>query len=540
MFGLSACATLGIDKPGFLERADKVQAEEAVMPAPPSAKPVQTGDSYYQYGNAQLKAALDLRAKHGRAKNIILMIGDGMGVSTVTAGRIYTGQAKGEDGESYVLEMEKLPYTAFSRTYAHDAQVSDSASTVTALTTGAKSSIRTIGVDQTVPYDNCVASKGHVLTSLFELAEDAGRATGVVTTARITHATPAGVYGHVANRGWERDSVMGKEAVKDGCVDLARQLVEWPRGDGLEIAMGGGRENFLPKEIDDPEYEGKHGKRRDGRNLAEEWAARPAHQWIWNSDQFTQTDFSGSEKVLGLFEPSHMQYDGDRPGDKGGEPSLSDMTRAAITRLSQDEDGFVLMVEGGRIDMANHANNAARALEDVMAFDAAVKMAREMTNPDETLIIVTADHSHGLTINGYPKRNNPILGLTVSLDGKPMKAADGKAYTTLLYSSGPGSMFASSKDFRKIVPGKYSLGADRKADDAILVTRPDPKEVDTEDHDYVQQALIPSRFSMHTGEDVPVFADGPSAWLVHGAIEENTLFHIMAYAAGLAGHTPEK
>ncbi len=536
---LNACATLGVGSEKPRPAQSPVQSP-ITAPRPATPEPVQTSDSYYLNGAAQLNAAIAHHATKGRAKNIILMIGDGMGISTVTAGRIFTGQAKGKDGESHILEMEKLPYTALSRTYAHNAQVSDSASTVTALTTGAKTSIRTIGVDQTVPYGDCAASKGHELTSLFELAEDAGRATGVVTTARITHATPSGVYGHVANRGWENDAVMDEETHKAGCVDLARQLVEWPHGDGLEIALGGGRTNFLPKETTDPEYDDEIGMRKDGRNLADEWAQKPDHQWIWNAEQFSGIDFSGPAKVLGLFEPSRMQYDGDRPADPGGEPSLSDMTRAAITRLSQDEDGFVLMVEGGLIDMANHGNNAARALEDVMAFDAAVKTARDMTDPADTLIIVTADHSHGLTINGYPKRNNPILGLTVSLDGKPMKSADGKPYTTLLYSSGPGSMFATPDKFRTIVPGKYSLSSDAKKDDADKVARPDPSTVDTTEHDYVQQALIPSRFSMHTGEDVPVFADGPSAWLVRGAIEENTLFHIMAYAGGLAGYNPDE
>ncbi len=537
---LNACSSLGMKTPKFITDTFAPQSVEPNAQPAVTPKPVQTADDYYQTGAAQLNAALDQRATKGRAKNIILMIGDGMGMSTVTAGRIFTGQAKGLDGESHILEMEKLPYTALSRTYAHDAQVSDSASTVTALTTGAKTSIRTIGVDQTVPYDDCAASKGHELTTLFELAEDAGRATGMVTTARITHATPAGVYGHVANRGWERDSLMGAEAKTAGCIDLARQLVEWPHGDGLEIALGGGRENFLPEANPDPEYDGKSGKRGDGRNIADEWAQKPDHQWIWNSAQFADIDFSGPQKVLGLFEPSRMQYDGDRPEDGAGEPSLAEMTRAAITRLSQDEDGFVLMVEGGLIDFANHANNAARALEDVMAFDAAVKMAREMTDPGETLIIVTADHSHGLTINGYPKRNNPILGLTTALDGNPMKGADGKAYTTLLYSTGPGSMFATPDQYRTIVPGKYSLNADDKKDASGLVTRPDPQDSDSHDHDYAQQALIPARYSMHTGEDVPVFADGPSAWLVRGAIEENTLFHIMAYAGGLAGYMPDE
>ncbi|VAV90031.1 Alkaline phosphatase [hydrothermal vent metagenome] len=508
-------------------------------PVQQTALPQQTTDTYYQAGSAQLSQILQQKAQTGRAKNIILMIGDGMGMSTITAGRIFSGQAQAKDGESYLLEMEKLPYTAIARTYAHDSQVSDSASTATALVSGVKTNIRTLGVDQTVPYADCMAAKGHHVSSIFELAEDAGRATGMVTTARITHATPASVYGHSANRGWEVDSVISAKDREAGCTDLAQQLIEWPNGDGLEIALGGGRANFLPKQQTDPEYAKKTGNRADGRNLAEEWAQKSGQQWIWNQAQFDAIDFSGPQKVLGLFEPSHMNYNGDRAKDGSGEPSLAQMTKAAITRLQQDKDGFVLMVEGARIDMANHGNNAARALEDLMAFDAAVKVARQMTDQRETLIIVTADHSHGLTLNGYPQRGNPILGITKTADGKPMKGADGKAYTTLLYATGPGSSFATPDQYRTIVPGKYSLSSDAEKQNSKPVRRPDPQQTDTTAHNYQQQALIPSRFSMHSGEDVPVYADGPSADLVHGAIEQNTLFHIMAYAGGLAGYEPK-
>ena len=136
-----------------------------------------------------------------------------------------------------------------------------------------------------------------------------------------------------------------------------------------------------------------------------------------------------------------MEYEADREKDKGGEPSLAEMTEIAINRLKQDEDGFVLMIEGGRIDHAHHDGNAARAMEDYVAFDAAIKKALEMTSREDTLIVATADHSHTLTINGYPKRGNPLLGLAVDVDGKVMLADDGKPYTTLSYANGSGSVF---------------------------------------------------------------------------------------------------
>ncbi len=499
-------------------------------------KPVQSADSYYQSGAAQLNTALKHQSITGRAKNIILMVGDGMGMSTVTAGRIFTGQANDVDGESYILNMEKFPHTALSRTYAHDAQVSDSASTITALTSGAKVNRGTIGVDQSVAFGDCAASKGHNLTSLFELAETAGRATGVVTTARITHATPAGVYGHAASRGWERDTRLDEEAQAQGCVDLARQLIEWPYGDGLEVAFGGGRENFLPDTEIDPEYDDQWGKRGDGRNLVDEWAQKAGHEWVWNGEQFAAIDFSTPTKVLGLFEPSHMK-DSTEHRAGAGEPTLAALTKAAITRLSQNDDGYVLLIEGAKIDLANHDNNAKRALQEVMAFDQAVAVARAMTDRADTLIIVTADHSHGLTINGYPKRNNPITGFANEGGFARDNAADGKTHSTLLYSSGPGTFLATEE---QLVQDNEGEAVDYSANETMALSRPDPSAIDPQSPEFRNQSLIPTRFSFHTGEDVPVFADGPSAHLVRGAIEENTLFHIMAYAAGLAGYAPEE
>ena len=125
-----------------------------------------------------------------------------------------------------------------------------------------------------------------------------------------------------------------------------------------------------------------------------------------------------------------MQYETDREKDKGGEPSLAEMTAKAIDMLSQNNDGYVLMVEAGRIDHAHHAGNAYRALEDTVALSDAVKAALAKVNQEETLVIVTADHSHVFTIAGYPKRNNPILGIAGEGDDK-------KPYTTLGYMNGP-------------------------------------------------------------------------------------------------------
>ncbi|MGB0262704.1 MAG: alkaline phosphatase [Henriciella sp.] len=472
----------------------------------------QANDSYYE----QAERAVSARITDDfvpSAKNVIIMIGDGMGVSTITAARIYAGQRRGLDGESYKLTMEQFPHMALARTYSHDFQVSESASTATAIISGVKTRSRLIGLRQDAALGNCATVAGQGTDSLFDLAEWRGRSTGLVSTARITHATPAAAYAETPDRSWEA-SIPDKREPAGDCRDIADQLVNWSEGDGFEIVMGGGRTNFIPQNLADPEYPEKLGKRLDGRNLVAEWEGKsPAHKVILDGDEFAAADFSSSDRIFGLFEPSHMRYDFDRSADPGAEPSLEDMTRAAIARLSQDPDGFVLMVEGGRIDHAHHAVNAARALGDTDAFDRAVSAALDMTDPAETLIIVTADHSHTMTIAGYPRRNNPILGLVESGPGVVSRALDSKPYTTLSYANG--------------------ISACRSSPEGMNCERRDHTETDTTDQDFRQDAVVPVQWETHAGEDVPVFASGPGSELVRGIIDQNEIFHIMAYASGL-------
>ena len=344
----------------------------------------QAGDSYFAAAAADLDRRLAIQPITTPAKNVILFVADGMSIPTITAGRIYEGQKRGVDGESNNLAIDTFPYSALVKTYTHDAQVADSAPTAVAMTTGVKTRNDIIGVDQTVPVGDCAAAQGHEVKTIFEMAEEAGLATGVVSTARITHATPAATYAHVPNRDWEDDKAMADRGGTPGgdCKDIADQLVNWPYGDGFEIALGGGRSYFLPDSAADPEDTDKKGQRTDGRNLVEEWTGKSNnHVFVFNNDGFGQVDWGSGARVLGLFEGSHMEYEADRAKDAGGEPSLAEMTEAAIKRLQQDEDGFVLMVEGGRVDHAHHDGNAARALEDMVAFDEAIKKALELTEP---------------------------------------------------------------------------------------------------------------------------------------------------------------
>ena len=510
--------------------ATGVSLGSLAVPATAQEAVPQGQDSYFQAAAQDLTQRLAVQPITSPAKNVILFVGDGMGVSTLTAGRIYEGQKRGVDGESNNSAMDTFPFAALVKTYTHDAQVADSAPTAVAMTTGVKTRNDVIGVDQTVPVSDCAASRGHHVKTIFEVAEEAGRATGVVTTARVTHATPSATYAHVPNRDWEDDKSLKSAGGTPGgeCKDIADQLVSWPFGDGFEIALGGGRGYFMPESAADPEDEGKTGRRQDGRNLTEEWTKKSnGHLFVFDKAGVDKIDWASGPRVLGLFEMSHMEYEADREKDKGGEPSLAEMTEIAINRLKQDEDGFVLMIEGGRIDHAHHDGNAARAMEDYVAFDAAIKKALEMTSREDTLIVATADHSHTLTINGYPKRGNPLLGLAVDVDGKVMLADDGKPYTTLSYANGSGSVFPA-------LPKDAPEGTEAESPGP----RPDPSEVDTTTIDFKQQSLVPLASETHGGEDVAVFAWGPYAHAFHGVVEQNLIYHVMAKAAGLPKASP--
>ena len=456
-------------------------------------------------GVVQLGLALALVLASGQsyAKNVIFFLGDGMGISTVTAARIYAGQTAGATGEEYSLAFEEFPHLALIKTYNTDAQVPDSAGTITALTTGEKTRIGVLGINGTVARDDCAAALQNTLPTLAELAEQAGMGTGVVSTARITHATPAGAYAHTPNRNWESSATTPDDAQALGCQDIASQLVAMPFGDGIDVILGGGRREFMPTEMSDPEYPNKQGARDDGRNLIDEWLAADSNRrYAWNGDTIAQwlaapEPLSG--QLMGLFEPSHMQYEADRARDPGKEPSLRDMTALAVKQLSAKKEGYFLLVEAGRIDHAHHFSNAFRALGDTVALSEAVQWVVDNVDLSETLILVTADHSHTMTISGYPRRGNPILGTVEMEPGKPMLDATGKPYTTLSYANGPG--------YRK--------------------QRPDLSDVDTQARNFQQLGTVPMQAETHAGEDVAAFATGANATAVRGVMEQNRLFNVM-------------
>ena len=444
-------------------------------------------------------AAIDCAAAQ-RSNNVVLFIGDGMGISTVTAARIFAGQQQGGNGEEHQLSFEAFPHVALVKTYNTDAQVPDSAGTMTALMTGKRTRAGVIGIGPQARRGDCAAGRRHVLATLLEEAEQRGLRTGIVSTTRLTHATPAAAYAHAAERGWEADSEV-PEALRGDCPDIARQFVEFAYGDGVDVMLGGGAAMFLPAAGGDSSASGR---RADGRDLVAEWlAGRPDRHFV--EDRAGLEALPAGGQVFGLFAPSHMAYEADRDRAAHGEPSLAQMTRVALERL-RGASGFLLIVEGGRIDHAHHETNAYRALVDTVAFDAAVAVAADMTDAADTLLIVTADHSHTLTIAGYPARGNPILGYVADADGTLQTDDDGDPYTTLAYANGPGAARARAAHEHGHAQAQ-----------ALEPTHPD----------YLQTGTHPLQSETHGGEDVAAYARGIGARGIRGVMEQYELHTVM-------------
>ena len=467
----------------------------------------QAGSAWYTDAQAVIEARKAAQPNTNTAKNVILFVADGLGVGTNYAVRLFDGQQKGMLGEENVLPYEAFPNVALVKTYNINAQTPDSAPTAGALNTGVKQRFNLINLGENAITGDCATIAGNELTTFAEIVDGMDKSVGIVTSARLTHATPAAVYAKTAHRNWEG-------AVPEGCdaqKDIASQLIDAMTSGMVDVALGGGRRFFIGEEITDEES--KTGRRKDGANLIQE-AQDAGIQYAWDDETAAGLALDGTP-ILGLFESSHMKYQNDRTG----EPSLAEMTEMAIKALSANENGFYLEIESGRVDHANHAGNAHRMVTDGVAFAEAVALADALTDDADTLIIVTADHEHAIALNGYCGRGTPITGLCHDIDNEGVKhsdelvtADDGKPYTVIGYLNGPGSVMIKQED------GSYS-GA-----------RPEVTQEEATDQDYTQQALIPKRSESHSGEDVIAWAKGPWAHLLGGTIEQNVIFHVMLNA----------
>ncbi|ALC49837.1 CG16771 [Drosophila busckii] len=464
---------------------------------------------WYDRGIAELRLALNRQLNRRRAKNVILFVGDGMGPNTVTAARIYAYKEEG------LLSWERFPHMGLLKTYCADKQVPDSFSTATALFGGVKSNYETGGVDSAVPLGNCSASlnEANHVQSIINWAQLDGMRTGFVTNTRVTHATPAALYAHVADRRWECEARMPQEAQQLGCLDIARQLVQLPTGRQLNVIMGGGRQMLVSNvsgTVADP-LDTWSGQSADGRNLIEDWRRYKteqgvSHAVVQNNGELQKLNTANMDYVLGIFANGHLKYDHERDASEAGMPSLANMTRKALQVLGNSDTGYLLVVEAGLIDQAHHRGKARKALSEVLALNEAVETVqqylKEKEQLDETLLIVTADHSHSLTINGHPARGANILGLA----GK--SKTEQTPYTTLTYGT-------SYKGFQV---------------NAEQLQRQDPSLDDTTDWEYSQQAAINTDENLHGGSDVTIHAQGAMSYLFHGVHEQSYVAHVISYA----------
>ncbi|XP_066565330.1 alkaline phosphatase, intestinal, tandem duplicate 1 isoform X2 [Amia ocellicauda] len=463
------------------------------------------------YWNAQarmsLQAALKLQPRHHRAKNLVLFLGDGMGVSTVTATRILRGQMEGNPGEETVLAMDTFPHLALSKTYSVDKQVADSASTGTAYHCGVKANSKTVGLSASAVASQCNSTTGNEVFSVLHRAKAQGKSVGIVTTTRVQHASPAASYAHCVSRSWYSDADLPPSARREGCKDIATQLIY---NTDINVILGGGRMYMTPKGTPDPEYPtstSRRGQRKDRQNLIKLWLeARESKnaKYVWHKEQFDAVDVESTNYLMGLFEAKDMRYELDRNTTR--DPSIVEMTEKAIQILSKNPKGFFLFVEGGRIDHGHHDGVAKLALTEAVMFDRAIQRASELTSDSDTLTVVTADHSHVFTLGGNTPRGNPIFGLA------PKIADDDMPYTSILYANGPGYLLQNG-------------------------TRANITFVDYMDDEYMQQAAVPLNTETHGGEDVAIYARGPMAHLFHGVKEQNYIAHVLAYAACLEPYT---
>jgi len=309
----------------------------------------------------------------------------------------------------------------------------------------------------------------------------------------------------VPERNWEGydTSYFGAEQAKQGCVDIAHQLML--HSPPIDLLFGGGRRFFYPNSTKDFENASISNTRTDGRSLVEEyWRGT----YIWNKTEMDKLQHGTDKPILGLFESDHMQYDTDRLKNGNNEPSLVEMTEFALEHFLKFNQGFFLLIEGGRIDHGHHDTRPRQALDEFVQFDNSIGKAKEILQKynvlDDTLLVVTADHSHVFTFGAYASRGLNILGFG-SLEQLNVSDIDRLPINIIAYGNGPN--YHSSRNRTYL----YSL--------------------DTNSTKYLAPAALPMKAETHGGEDVPVYAQGPWSHLFIGTMEQHTIAHKMAYAA---------
>lgn len=412
---------------------------------------------------SEAKAASE-KENNSKIKNVIVLIGDGMGPSYMTAHRYMKDDPKTKKMEQTEFDKHLV---GTQMTYPEDEHqnITDSASAATAMSTGVKTYNAAIAVDN---------DKTEVKTVL-EQAKEKGKSTGLVATSEITHATPAAFGAHDVNR----------KNMNEIANDYYDEKVNGEHK--VDVLLGGGMDNFV----------------RDDRNLTEEFK-KDGYSYVTNREQLLNDT---NEQVLGLFAPAGL----DKAIDRGAEtPSLEEMTKTAIDRLKKDKDGFFLMVEGSQIDWAGHDNDVVAAMSEMEDFEKAFKAAIDFAKKDkETLVITTADHSTG--------------GLSLGVDGEynfnadAIKAAKRTPDFMANEIANGANVEGTLKKYVDLQFTPEEIAAVNEAAQTKDVTKID----DAIENIFNARSFTGWTTGGHTGEDVGVYAYGPGKHLFSG-VQENT------------------
>ncbi|GAF63235.1 alkaline phosphatase [Bacillus sp. TS-2] len=408
-----------------------------------------------QTAGAEKTADNDL--SENQAKNVILMIPDGFSTGYATNYRIFKGEETIFD--SMLVGMMK--------THSSDNWVTDSAAAGTAMATGVKTNNGMISV----------TPDGEMVSSILDAASKENKATGLVATSTITHATPAVFASNVESRGSE--------------AEIALQMVE-----RVDLLFGGGRNNFLPE---------NEGGNQPDRNLITE-AQDKGFDYVENKDELMSLE-NQNEKVLGLFAPDAMSTELER--HLTDEPSLAEMTDSAMTLLNSNENGFFLMVEGSQIDWAGHAHDAVWAMTDTAAFEEAVEVALDFAKEDgETLVIVVGDHeTGGMTVGGYDEYLSKVEILhQVKATGNYIAS----------------QMNEERSNAQEVV--QELAGFELTEEERLILEEAAEEELSIAVNKIIsERAYVGWSTNAHTGVDLPLYAYGPGTDLFSGLLDNTDL-----------------
>ncbi|MGB1375801.1 MAG: alkaline phosphatase [Rhodothermales bacterium] len=426
----------------------------------------------------------EVRVAEEQPRNVVFFIADGCGPASFSLAR------------DYQREMEGIPNLSFDRfeqgstiTFAEGSRITDSAASATAYACGVK----------TLNGRIAMTADSQPVETILEMAESAGYNTALVSTARITHATPASFSSHVVNRGME--------------VEIAEQQLT----KDIEILMGGGRQYYTPSE--------QGGGRQDGRDLIEEAESAGYHR-AYNRAEMMAID---ELPLIALFTNSHMAYEIDRVEED--EPSIAEMTMKSLELLNSAGKPFFIMIEAGRIDHAGHGNDTAAHLWDVIAYDqawqAAVEFARETGN---TLVLATSDHeTGGLTLgaetggrngSGYGYDPTQLASISSSVEAFRNELAE-----RMMNDDVDPAWFGSTLETRFNIPfstvAEPMAGIIAQADTnaAVAASRLQWLLVDA----MAESARVGWSTGGHTSVNVPIFAFGPGSTQFRGTLDNTEI-----------------